>query len=120
MRVDGNGGAAPNFSPSGRGVPVAQVQATEVAIPLAGATGRTEYPQGQRADDFEQAGLLYRVMKPDERMRLVNNIAGHLGAASRAIQQRQLHHFLKADPEYGARVAEALRLTPADAVAPAA
>jgi catalase len=63
-----------------------------------------------RADDFEQAGLLYRVMKEEERARLVSNIAGHLGGASKEIQRRQLQHFLKADPEYGSRVGRALGL----------
>ena len=110
MRVDGNGGAGPNYAPSGRGGPVADPRAGEAPAPLVGATGRTAYPQAGRADDFEQAGLLYRVMKEDERARLVANIAGHLGAAGREIQLRQVRHFAKADAEYGARVARALGL----------
>ena len=77
---------------------------------VAGVTGRTEYPKAGRADDFEQAGLLYRVMKEDERARLVANIAGHLRGAGTEIQRRQVAHFTKADPEYGARVAQALGL----------
>jgi catalase len=85
---------------------------------LAGTTGRAEYPTADRADDFEQAGLLYRVMKETERARLVANIAGHLRGAGRDIQRRQLHHFLKADTEYGTRVAKALGLAASDAVAP--
>ncbi len=47
------------------------------------------------------------MMKEDERSRLVANIAGHLGGARREVQQRQVQHFMKADAEYGARVAEA-------------
>jgi len=116
MRVDGNGGAAPNYSPSGRGGPVADAHAVEAPIALSGVTGRTEYPKGNRADDFEQAGLLYRVMNEGERARLVSNIAGHLGLAGRDVQRRQLHHFMQADAEYGGRVATALGFTPADAL----
>jgi catalase len=89
---------------------VADARAAEVPAPVAGTTGRTEYPQANRADDFEQAGLLYRVMKADERTRLIANIAGHLGGARREIQARQVQHFVRADGEYGARVARALGL----------
>ena len=115
MRVDGNGGAAPNYSPNGRGGPVADPGAAEIRVPLAGTTGRTEYPKANRADDFEQAGLLYRVLNEGERARLVANIAGHLGAAGKEIQRRQASHFVKADSEYGARVAKALGFQVADA-----
>ena len=59
-------------------------------------------------------------MKEDERARLVSNIAGHLGRASLDVRRRQLHHFFKADPEYGARVAKALGLTAADVIPPEA
>lgn len=108
MRVDGNGGASPNYSPNGRGGPVADPRAAEAPSVIHGTTGRREYPKANRADDFEQAGLLYRVMKDDERARLVSNIAGHLGMATKEIQRRQVQHFTKADPDYGARVAKAL------------
>ena len=111
MRVDGNGKSAPNYSPSGRpGVAAVDASAapSEAAIPLGGTAGRTPYPQAERADDFEQAGLLYRVLTEAERTRLVANIAGHLGKASREVQVRQVQHFVKADAEYGARVAAAL------------
>jgi catalase len=110
MRVDANGGLSPNYSPSGRGGPVASPSALEAPIALGSVSGRSEYPQAGRADDFEQAGLLYRVMRDDERARLIANLAGHLGAAGAEIQRRQVEHFLRADREYGTRVAAALGL----------
>jgi len=110
MRIDGNGSSTPNYSPNGRGGPVADSKASEIAEPLRGSTGRTEYPKTNRADDFEQAGLLYRVMSEAERARLVSNIAGHLSNAGKEIQKRQVEHFRAADSEYGARVANALEL----------
>src|SRR5262245_25783287 len=97
MRVDDNGGAGPNYSPSGRGSAVPDPGAAEAPIALHGSSGRTEYPKAGRADDFEQAGLLYRVMTAAEQNRLVSNIAGHLRAAGPEIQRRQLGHFLNAD-----------------------
>jgi catalase len=117
MRVDGNGGAAPNYSPGSRGGPAAERRAAEAPAPLAGTTGRTANRQTARADDFEQAGLLFRVLTPDERRRLVANIAGHLGQASQEVQLRQVPHFAKADPEYGAAVARALGLAPGELAA---
>jgi catalase len=108
MRIDGNGGAAPNYSPNGRGGPVADPRQTEAPIAVGTAGGRTEYPLRGRADDFEQAGLLYRLLSEPERARLVANLAGHLRHAGAEIQARMVGHFTAADPEYGARVASAL------------
>lgn len=108
MRTDNNGGSSPNYSPNGRGGPVVEPAAAEAPVPVTGTTVRAEYPSAGRADDFEQAGLLYRVLKPEERARLVQNIAGHLGQASRAVQERQVEHFVRADAEYGAAVKAAL------------
>jgi catalase len=110
MRVDGNGSSHPNYSPNTRGGPVADARYTESAIPVHGTASRSEYPQANRADDFEQAGLLYRVLSADERTRLVNNIAGHMRGINPEIQRRQIQHFLKADPEYGSRIAQQLNL----------
>jgi catalase len=110
MRIDGNGGAAANYSPNGRGGPGIDSRALEVPAALAGPVGRTAYPQEGRADDFEQAGLLYGVMKGDERNRLIANLTAHLRLASKAVQKRQVQHFARAHQEYGARVALALGL----------
>ena len=56
-----------------------------------------------------QAGALYRVMDEAARARLVGNIAGSLSQVSKDdIVERSIAHFEKADPEYGARVREAV------------
>jgi catalase len=83
-------------------------RAAEATAKLTGSTGRTEYPKTGRADDFEQAGLLYRVMNEDERARLIANISGYLSGADKNIQVRQIQHFTAADKEYVTRVAKAL------------
>jgi catalase len=110
MRIDNNGGSAPNYSPNSRGGPLSDITASEIEEPIRGTTGRTEYPKQNHANDFEQAGLLYRVMSEAERTRLVSNIASHLSNASVDIQRRQLRQFVAADTEYGARIAKALGL----------
>ena len=47
-------------------------------------------------------------MTPEQRKRLIGNIAGGLSQTPRHIQERQLEHFYKADPAYGEGVAKAL------------
>lgn len=66
--------------------------------------------------DFVQAGELYRrVLSESDRVKLVQNIAAHLGNAQRNLQLRQTAMFYKADEDYGTRVAKALGI-PVDEV----
>jgi catalase len=44
------------------------------------------------------------VMTPDARDRLTTNIAGAMRNVSNEIKRRQIGHFTKADPAYGAAV----------------
>ncbi len=59
-------------------------------------------------DDYTQAGNLFRLLPQQEKQNLFDNIAGPLSQVSAEIQQRQLAHFDKADPAYGAGVRAAL------------
>lgn len=59
-------------------------------------------------DDYTQAGNLFRLLPPQEKQNLFDNIAGPLAQVSVEIQQRQLAHFDLADPAYGAGVRAAL------------
>jgi catalase len=43
-------------------------------------------------------------MTPDARDRLTTNIAGAMKDVSNEIKRRQIGHFMKADPAYGAAV----------------
>ena len=106
MRLDHNGGTGPNYEPNSRGGAVAQPTWRERPFAVDGAAART--PLVQRADDYEQAGLLYRVLSAMDRDHLIANIAGHLRQARPSVQQAMVEHFRRADAEYGARVAAAL------------
>jgi len=58
-------------------------------------------------DNFSQVGNFWRkVLKPDERERLAQNIAGNLKNAKPFIQKRAIANFAKADPEYGRKIEE--------------
>ncbi len=67
-------------------------------------------------DDFTQAGDLFRLFDEDQRERLATRIALGLGQARKEIQVRQVGHFWRADPDYGARVAAKLGLRGSDLV----
>ncbi|WP_394827538.1 catalase [Pendulispora albinea] len=109
MRFDDNGGDAPNYEPGSYGAPTENPAYREPPQALP-ATYIDRYDHRQGNDDYTQAGNLYRLLSADEKTRLVQNIVGALKTVPRAIQERQIAHFAKADPEYGARIAEALEL----------
>ncbi|WP_306591037.1 catalase [Geothrix sp. 21YS21S-4] len=120
MVVNTNGGAAPNYFPNSLGDLHEAPRHAEAAAPVEGAFTRSEYPQANRAGDFEQAGLLYRLMKDDERERLVSNIANHMRPANRMVQLRAIHNFYRADKDYGLGIARHLGLPQAEVEAVAA
>jgi len=108
MRFDGNSGNAPNYEPNSFDGPQEDPSYRQPPLPLEGAADR--YEQRSGSDDFIQAGDLYRLMTPDQQQRLIDNIVGSMASVPKEIQQRQVDHFTKADPEYGRRVAEGLGL----------
>jgi catalase len=61
-------------------------------------------------NDFEQAGERYRSLSKVDRDHLVDNIVDSLGKANKPIQQRMVANLTKADPEFGKRVANGLKL----------
>jgi catalase len=103
-----NGGSAPNYAtveaagsaPQGFGH-------GDTGWALTGAAGR--YDGRGQEDDFTQAGNLFRLLSAVEQRKLCENLAGPLSQVSEEIVQRQLGHFDKADPKYGAGVRAALR-----------
>lgn len=110
MRFGDNGGSSPNYHPNSHGGATADPNAKEYGAKVTGVQGRTPYPKVNRANDFEQAGKLYQLFSEDERARLIQNIVGHMKGASEETQKRQLQHFLRADKEYGHKIAMGLGL----------
>jgi catalase len=108
-RFDGNGGSAVNYEPNSFDGPVQDPGLREPPLALQGAASRyapRDEPGG--SDDFSQAGDLYRLMSADQKAQLIGNLVAPLKTVPRFIQVRQLGHFFKADPDYGARVAAGL------------
>jgi len=109
MRFDDNGGRARNYEPNSYDGPAQTGEQYDLGYEVSGPIGPWLHARHAEDDDFVQAGALYRVMKEDERQRLVENLAGSLSQVSRQdVIDRSIEHFRKADAEYGRRVAEAV------------
>ena len=108
MVFDGNFGSAPNYEPNSFHGPAENPEYRERPRPITGSVDRFDHHLGN--DDFTQAGNLFRLMKPDAQNRLIANIVGSMKSVPKYIQEKQVGHFLKADPAYGRGVAEGLGL----------
>ncbi|XP_058796800.1 catalase [Phymastichus coffea] len=106
MAVNNQGGA-PNYFPNSFGGPEECPGVTSPAYHVSGDVDRHE-PVNE--DDYSQATDLWRkVLKPDERDRLVSNVVGHLKNASSFIAERAVRNFSNVDVELGRRLTEGLR-----------
>jgi catalase len=103
-----NGGAAANYDPVNATPPAAGgFGHGDAGWQVEGVAGR--YDTRALDDHYTQAGNLFRLLTEEGRRNLIENIAGALSGADAATQDRQIGHFLKADPAYGQGVVEALR-----------
>jgi catalase len=63
------------------------------------------------ADYYTQPGKLFRLMSKGQQQVLFDNTARAMGDAPEFIKMRHIDNCMKADPAYGAGVANALSLT---------
>lgn len=109
MRFDDNGGASVNYEPNSFGGPKADPSYNEPPLKISGDANRYEQKRGVD-DDLVQPGNLFRLMPPDERKRLIENIVSSLKKAPKDIQEKMVPYFYKADKVYGEGVAKGLGL----------
>jgi catalase len=115
MRFDAPKRTDAYYEPNSFGGPVQDPAVAEPPLRLAGDADRFDHRAGN--DDYIQPGNLFRLMSPAQRALLMDNIAAAMRGVPEFIQRRQLGHFLKADPAYGAGVAERLGLVLDSAIA---
>jgi catalase len=116
MRTDGNLGATPNYWPNSRGAWIDHdPRLAEPPLEWSGAAAHWDH----RVDDdhYEQPGNLFRKMTPAQRQVLFENTARAMGDARPEVKQRHIANCTKADPAYGAGVAQALGLAPMEVAA---
>jgi catalase len=107
MRFDGNGAGLVNYQPNSFGGPIDDKKFCEPPLKLMGDAARYDHRLGN--EDYQQAGDLFRLMNADQKAQLIDNIVRSMKSVPKDIQLRQIEHFRKADPEYGAGVTEGLK-----------
>jgi len=108
MRVDGNRGGTTTYVPNSREEWVEQPDFKEPPLAVHGAADHWDH----RVDDdhFEQPGNLFRMMDEEQRQALFDNTARAMSGCSIDVQRRHVANCLRADPNYGEGVAQALGL----------
>jgi catalase len=104
MRADGNLVATPTYCQNSKGSWMDRDEALiEPPLPI---EGTATYWDHRVADDhYEQPGILFRKMSPEQQRLLFENTARAIGDARIEVKLRHIANCAKADPTYGARVA---------------
>ena len=106
MCFESNYGSSPNYEPNSFNGPIEDPKYREHACLISGSIDRHNHRLD--TDYYTQPGNLFRLIRPAERERLIGNIVASMKTVPRSIQRRQIQHFTKADPAYGAGVARGL------------
>lgn len=107
MRVDGNYGSTPHYTPNSFGLWEAQPEYREPPLRINGSADFWNFREDD-ADYYKQPGDLFRLMTPTQQELLFGNTARALGDAPAFIKERHIDNCSKADPAYGAGIARAL------------
>jgi catalase len=107
MRMDGNQGGTTAYEPNSVGEWQEQPDFREPPLAISGAAGHWNHRVDE--DYYSQPGVLFRLMTPVQQQLLFDNTARAMRGVSNEVKARHVGNCLKADPAYGAGVAEALR-----------
>jgi len=101
-----NQGNSPNYFPNSFG---GAKETLETDISSFNVSGDVQRYDSADEDNFSQADLFWtKTLKPDERKRLAENIAGHLKHAQQFLQDRAVKNFSQVNPEFGRMIREGL------------
>lgn len=110
MRMDGNYGGTPAYSPNSMGEWAAQPDVMEPPLDLSGALYSYD-PSNDPSDNcFAAGGALYRLMSEDKKALLLDNTARNISSVTKNIKYRHAVHCFLADEEYGRRISEAMEV----------
>ncbi|ACJ00901.1 catalase [Rhodospirillum centenum] len=94
------------YEPNSFNGPAQDPSVAEPPLRLVGDADRWSHREGN--DDYTQPAALFRLFTPDQKERLFRNIAAAMAGVPDFIIERQLGHFDRVDPAYGAGVRRAL------------
>ncbi len=106
------------YEPNSFAGPQQDARFAEPPLKISGDADRYDHRAGN--DDYSQPGRLFRLMTPDAKARLMDNIAEAMQGVPAEIVKRQIVHFYLADKAYGLGVAERMGLSHAEAITQAA
>ncbi len=122
MRVDGNGGKAPNYFPNSFDSIKPDPSYKQAPMQLDTLTADWYDRNGEGENDhYTQPGIFYReVLSEQDKKNLVSNIVGAMkgidGPKKAEIVNRQLCHFFRADIGLGMAIAQSLGVNVEDAM----
>ena len=106
MRFDAPKGTDAYYEPNSFNGPVEQKWAQEPPLRISGDADRYDHRIGN--DDYSQVKALFDILGPEQQQRLFGNIAAAMQGVPKEIVDRQVMHFSRVDPAYGAGVLAAL------------
>ncbi len=106
MRVDGNYGSTLGYEPNSFGEWQEQPDFREPALSLEGAADHWNHREDE--DYYSQPGRLFNLMNKKQQNVLFENTARSISGASKEVQLRHIANCMKADPNYGKGIAEAI------------
>ncbi len=94
------------YEPSSFGGPKENSEFAEPPLKISGDADRYDHREGN--DDYIQPRALFNLFNDEQKRRLFSNIAASMDGVPDYIINKQLEHFDKVDPAYGAGVKKAL------------
>jgi len=110
MRTDDNYKGTAAYTPNQDEEWMAQPDYDEPPLDLTGAMYHYDPKKDPSDNCFEQPGKLYRLMKADEKDRLIKNTVNNMDGVTKNIRYRHAVHCYLADVDYGTRIASGLKL----------
>ncbi|MFT5700825.1 MAG: catalase [Desulforhopalus sp.] len=113
MRVDGNYGSTIGYEPNSDGEWQEQPDFSEPPLKLSGDAAHWDHRE-DNDDYYTQPGNLFRMMTAAQQKVLCENTGRAMGDAPKEVKLRHIGNCMKADPNYGKGVAEALGISPGE------
>src|SRR5260370_23020523 len=108
MRVDGNSAGATSYEPNSYGEWQEQPDFAEPPLAVDGDAAKFDFREDDD-DYYSQPGNLFPMLSKEEKERLFENTPLALADAEKKFKDRHIQNCTKAEPAYGAGVAEALK-----------